>query len=135
MTMSGQRSAKEQAKGTVTFFRDQFPSATHSFSSITFKPPFPNNFGQDPEGGLRRWERLNDALWAIPNRHVQVVNHYYSNARTAKNEFRCANTVLQTPGEKLMTIDCTETRRGWRFDYEGRPEDVPEAMYILEHGF
>ena len=126
---------KEQVEGTVTFFRDQFPLARHTFSSITFKPPFPDIFGQDPEGGLRRWEQLNNSLWAITNRHFQVVNHYYSNARTENNEFRCANTVLQTPGEKLIKIDCTETRRGWRFDYEGRPEDVPEAMSILEHGF
>jgi hypothetical protein len=125
---------KAQVAGSVTFFRDQFPSVAHAFSSITFKPPFPNDFGQNPEGGLQRWEQLNNSLWAIPNPHFQVINHYYSNARTAKNEFRYANTVLQTPVEKLMKIDCTETRRGWRFDYEGRIEDVPEAMSILEHG-
>src|SRR5579884_2251161 len=32
---------REQVRGTLTFFRDQFPTAKHKFSSITFKPPFP----------------------------------------------------------------------------------------------
>jgi hypothetical protein len=126
---------EEQVEGTVTFFRDQLRPDARAFSSITFKPPFPDDFSQNPEVGLRRWEQLNNSLWAISNQRFQVVNHYYSDARTARNEFRCANTLLQTPGGRLMKIDCAETRRGWRFDYEGSQEDVPEAMSILEHAF
>ncbi len=46
-----------------------------------------------------------------------------------------AENRLHLRGERLRKIECIETRRGWRFDYEGMEEDVPEAMSILEHGF
>jgi len=127
---------KEQVEGTVTFFRDQFPWAEREFSSITFKPPFPNDFGQNPEEGLRRWEQLNKEIWFVPNPYPKVINYYYSKAHSARNEFRCANTVLQMArGEKSMKIDCIEIGSGWRFDYQGKEDDVPEAMSILEQGF
>ena len=105
------------------------------FSSITLKPPFGNDFAQNPENGLRRWEQLNNSVWSIPNPYPKVTNFYYSNAHTAKNEFRCANTVLQMQrGEKLMDIDCIETGSGWRFDYEGTQDYASEAMSILQQG-
>jgi len=126
---------KEQVAGAVTFFRDQFPWAEREFSSITFKPPFPNDFGQNPEEGLRRWEQLNKEIWFVPNPYPKVINYYYSKARSAKNEFRCANTVLQMQrGEKVMDIDCIETDSGWRFDYEGTQDYASEAMSILQTG-
>lgn len=31
-----------------------------------------------------------------------------------------------------MNIDCIETRDGWRFDYEGVPNDAPEGMSVLQ---
>ena len=123
---------KEQVDGEVTFFRDQFPSAQHVFSSITLKPPFSNDFAQDPEKGLGRWEHLHDSVWSIPNAYPKVITSYYSNAYRAKHAFRCANTVLQVRGETLMNIDCIETRDGWRFDYEGVPDDASEGMSVLQ---
>lgn len=123
---------KEQVNGEVTFFRDQFPSAQHVFSSITLKPPFSNNFAQDPENGLVRWEHLHDSVRSIPNAYPKVVTSYYSNAYTAKHAFRCANTVLQVGGETLMNIDCIETHDGWRFDYKGVPDDSSEGMSVLQ---
>jgi hypothetical protein len=33
-----------------------------------------------------------------------------------------------------MEIECIETRSGWGFGYEGRQEDVTEALSILENG-
>jgi hypothetical protein len=126
---------KEQVPGTVTFFRDQFPWAERSFSSITFKEPFPSDFAQNPENGLRKWEQLRNKIWSYPNPYPKVIGHYYSMAYGSKNEFRCANTELQMArGEKLMEIDCIETRSGWGFGYEGRQEDVAEAISILESG-
>ena len=35
-------------------------------------------------------------------------------------------------GETLMNIDCIETRDGWRFDYEGVPDDASEGMSVLQ---
>src|SRR5258705_9385077 len=90
---------KEQVDGEVTFFRDQFPLAQHVFSSITLKPPFSNDFAQDPEKGLGRWEHLHDSVWSIPNAYPKVITFYYSNAYRAKHAFRCANTVLQVGDE------------------------------------
>jgi len=123
---------KQQVDGEVTFFRDQFPSAQHVFSSITLKPPFSNDFAQDPEKELGRWEHLHDSIRSIPNAYPKVITSYYSNAYRAKHAFRCANTVLQVRGETLMNIDCIETRDGWRFDYEGVPDDASEGMSVLQ---
>jgi len=124
--------SKEQVDGEVTFFRDQFPSAQHVFSSITLKPPFSNDFAQDPEKGLGRWERFHDSVWSFPTAYPKVVTSYYSNAYRANHAFRCANTVLQVGDERLMNIDCIETRDGWSFDYQGIPDDASEAMSILQ---
>ena len=118
--------------GQVTFFRDHFPWAQHVFSSITLKPRFSNDFVQDPEEGLGQWEHLQDSMWSIPNAYPKVITSYYSNAHSAKHAFRCANTVLQMGGERLMNIDCIESRDGWRFDYEGMQDDASEAMSILQ---
>lgn len=93
---------------------------------------FNKDFAQDPENGLGRWEHLHDSVWSIPNAYPRVITSYYSNAHTVKHAFRCANTVLQLGGERLMNIDCIETRDGWRFDYEGMQDDASEAMSILQ---
>jgi hypothetical protein len=125
---------KEQVEGTVTFFRDHFPWVEQVFSSITFEPPFPSDFAQNPEDGLRRWEQLKNTIWSGPTAYPRVINSYYSEVHSAKHEFRCANTVKMLQSEKLIEIDCIETRSGWGFDYEGTPEDAAEAISILENG-
>jgi len=126
---------EEQAAGTLTFFRDQFPWAERNFSAITFKEPFAGDFSQNPKDGLRRWEQLKDSIWSKPISYPKVIGHYYSTAHGSKNEFRCANTEQQfESGEMHMEIECIETRNGWGFGYEGRQEDVAEALFILENG-
>jgi hypothetical protein len=125
---------REQVPGTVTFFRDHFPWVEQVFSSITFTPPFPNDFAQNPEEGLRRWEQLKNKIWSVPNPYPKVIDSYYSEVHSAKYEYRCANTVRMAQSEKLIEIDCIETRSGWGFDYEGAPEDASEAISILENG-
>jgi hypothetical protein len=125
---------KEQVEGTVTFFRDHFPWAELMFSSITFEPPFPSDFAQNPEDGVRRWEQLKNKIWSGPTAYPRVINSHYSEVHSAKHEFRSANTVKMLQSEKLIEIDCIETRSGWGFDYEGTPEDAAEAISILEDG-
>ena len=73
-----------------------------------------------------------DSVWSIPNAYPKVITSYYSNAYRAKHAFRCANTVLRVGGETFMNIDCIETRDGWRFDYEGVPDDASEGMSVLQ---
>lgn len=123
---------KEQADGEVTFFRDQFPSALHAFPSIILKPSFSNDFAQNPEKGLGRWEQLQDSVSSIPHPYPRVISFYYSNAYWGKHSFRCANMVLQVGSETLVNIDCIETHDGWRFEYEGMPDHASEAMSVLQ---
>jgi hypothetical protein len=44
--------------------------------SITLKPLFSNDFAQDPEKGLGRWEHLQDSMWSIPNAYPKVITSY-----------------------------------------------------------
>ena len=125
---------KEQVEGTVTFFRDHFPWGEQAFSAITFKPPSPHDFAQNPQEGLRRWEQLKNKIWSVPNPYPKVIDSYYSEVHSAQHEYRCADTVRMAQSEKLIEIDCIETRSGWGFDYEGTPEDASEAISILENG-
>lgn len=125
---------RDQVEGTVTFFRDHFPWSAGVFSSITFREPFAGNFSQNPQEGLRRWEQLNDSVWSVPDSNPKLIDHSYSAAHSANNEFRCTNTALLAGSEKIIRMDCIETHAGWRFEFEGRPHDADEALSILQKG-
>jgi len=124
------RSGNSGIDGGVTFFRHQFPWTEHTGSSITLKPAY-NNFAQNPQDSLRRWEQLKDSISSFQT-IPRVINFYYANAHSARNDFRCAHTVSQLGEESLIEIDCIETRSGWSFDYEGTPDHASEAMSILQ---
>jgi hypothetical protein len=98
--------------------------------SITLKPAY-NNFEQNPQDSLRRWEKLKDSISSFQT-IPKVINFYYTNAHSARNGFRCANTVSQLSEETLIEIDCIEIRSGWSFDYEGTLDYASEAMSILQ---
>jgi len=124
----------EQIKGTVTFFRDQFPWAERQFSLITFKPPFPNDFAANPENGLQRWEQLNQSLWSIPNTDPRLISYSYSTTHGTNNDFRCANTISDLRGERLRKIECIETRLGGKLNgaIQSRRN---RTSTLLAHGF
>jgi hypothetical protein len=99
--------------------------------------PADSDFAQAPGLVLARWECQVRQLASSPNLPLDnpVSNHNelsFTNTRNAKEEFRCANLVINGPnGKTYIDMDCVSVRNGWRFDYEGLRDYSTEALSIL----
>lgn len=76
---------------------------------------------------------MQDASASVADGDVKMIDLSYSDTRSAKDKFRCANSRYQgSNGRDYVNIDCIDSDRGWRFNYVGAGEHASEALSVLQ---
>jgi hypothetical protein len=131
----------DQMDVRMIFTRDNLPwhsddgiplTGHHHTNAAIYLIPADSDFADAPAIVLARWEQIthnNISLNDPPHTNIQLM---FTTTRNAKEEFRCANTVIYgRDGKIYVDMDCIGTNDGWRFDYEGVLKRQSEALSIL----